>query len=423
MNRTGVGFTVICAAVLSSAACSEADPGIVGEGPARMDGGSGTTIDGSSVIATGDASGDKGGGIGTQCAGSISTPEKVPLDLFIMLDQSGSMSFDTGNGHSKWEEVVKALGTFISRPDVGGIGVGLQYFGLRDPAGTCAVVDCRSDVDCGAGCGPCVLPSDADAAVSVGVCQGVTTSDDSCNAALYATAEVPIAPLPGNAAAISASLARHRPFSGTPTLPALQGSIDYVTRWAAANPTHIAVNVFATDGEPAECDTDLQHIENVAKAGVDGMPSVRTFVIGIHGENEGVPGMTGSGLDNLHRIAAAGGTDKAFLVTNNTAAQFLAALNKIRVTTLSCAYFIPKPTMGAIDVDKVNVEYTPGGADTPMTIPRVKDKSACGDRDGWYYDDPLHPTQLVMCDATCQLFTSDYEGTIQIQLGCATIVR
>jgi hypothetical protein len=418
MGRTRAEIAV-CAATAMLFACSEAEPGIVGEVPADLDGGP-FASDGSSTISTADAKGDASG-IGTSCAGSISTPEKVALDLFIMLDQSGSMLIGTGGERSKWEEVVRALQTFVARPDVGGIGVGLQYFGLRDPNGKCTVVNCKNDADCGGGCGPCNF-DEADA-TGAGICTGVMNGDDdSCNAADYATAEVPIAPLPDNAAALTASLARHRPFSGTPTHPALTGSIDYVARWATAHPTHIAVNVLATDGVPAECDQDIGHIEAIAKTGFDRMPSVRTFVIGIHGENEGIPGMPSNALDNLHRIAAAGGTDKAFMVTNNTAQQFLSALNKIRITTLSCAYDLPMPMTGRIDPAKVNVDYTPGGADAAQTIPKVKDKSACGQEDGWYYD-PTNPTRIMMCESTCSTLTADYEGKVQIEIGCATIVR
>jgi hypothetical protein len=412
---------VVCAATTTAAACSEADPGIVGEVPGRGDGGSPTGPDGSGAISTTDAGGD--GSIGPKCAGSVSTPEKVPLDLFIMLDQSGSMLISTGGPRTKWEEVLRALDTFVTRPDVAGIGVGLQYFGLRDPTAACAVVDCATDADCGADCGPCDLRPAEDGGAPRGTCAGVVQTPDSCRASDYSTAEVPIAPLPGNAAAISASLARHHPFSGTPTHPALEGSIAYVKAWATAHPTHVSVNVFATDGVPSECDQDIGHIEALAKTGFGGTPSVRTFVIGIHGANEGMPGMPVNALDNLHRIAAAGGTDKAFMVTNNTAAQFLAALNKIRVTTLSCAYLLPKPMAGPVDIDKVNVDYTPGGAGTPQTIPRVSGKGACADQDGWYYDDPANPTQIVMCDATCQLLTTDLDGEVEIELGCATIVR
>jgi hypothetical protein len=39
-----------------------------------------------------------------------------------MLDQSGSMLLGTGGERSKWEEVVRALQTFVARPDIGGIG-------------------------------------------------------------------------------------------------------------------------------------------------------------------------------------------------------------------------------------------------------------------------------------------------------------
>ena len=56
-----------------------------------------------------------------------------------------------------------------------------------------------------------------------------------------------------------------------------------------------------------------------------------------------------------------------------------------------------------------------------MVIPRVDNQAACGTGQGWYYDNPGEPTQIVMCPTTC----GDFEGgtgQVDIQFGCATIV-
>src|SRR5262249_24841427 len=159
-------------------------------------------------------------------------------------------------------------------------------------------------------------------------CYGAS-SFDSCNSVDYATADVPIAPLPGVASSIINSINAHGPNTGTPTLPALAGAIAYARTWAVAHPGHVVIDIFATDGEPGECDTDLNHINAVAAAGVAGTPKILTFVIGV-----------GQLQAALNGIAAAGGTGQAFIVDTNTMAtqQFLAALNMIRGTALGCNY-------------------------------------------------------------------------------------
>ena len=40
----------------------------------------------------------------------------------------------------------------------------------------------------------------------------------------------------------------------------------------------------------------------------------------------------------------------------------------------------------------------------------------------WYYDDPAHPTKIVLCDATCGAIEVDSTGEIDVQLGCSTVI-
>src|SRR6185312_476345 len=107
------------------------------------------------------------------------TAMSTPLDIYIMLDQSGSMD-DSPNNPTKWQSVTSALKTFVGQTNLSGISVGIQYFALNN---------------------------------------------ESCTAADYATADVEIAALPGVASAIDSSITAHGPSTGTPTSAALQGAI------------------------------------------------------------------------------------------------------------------------------------------------------------------------------------------------------
>jgi hypothetical protein len=334
------------------------------------------------------------------CAGQASKATLLPLDMFIMLDQSGSMTDPVAGGGNKWQAVTAALQAFVTQPGLTGVSVGIQYFGLP-PSGACPTT-CTSDAQCG-NYGPCD---------SFFGCLGCAFGGDSCDPNDYAQADVGIAPLPGNAAALISSLNAHSPATATPTSAALAGGIQFSKQWETAHPNHVTVHVFATDGDPTECDTTLSNIDGIAAAGANGAPSILTFVIGV-----------GSSLTALNGIAAAGGTTSAFIVdTNqNTNQQFLMALNAIRGSALGCVYTIPKSDGGMVDLGKVNVQYTPGGGGPTEEFPRYDDQAHCPTSgDGWYFDNNQTPTQINLCPKTCDKVSKDSMGEVNIVLGCAT---
>jgi hypothetical protein len=348
-----------------------------GHGGATTSSNSDSSSDVGNFVTSGsNSSGDTGAGGG--CAGEATKAQQLPLDIFIMLDQSGSMLDTVAGGGTKWDAVTQALKSFVTQPGLGGISVGIQYFGLPDPTDPFGF-------------------------------------SDSCNASDYAKADVEIAPLPGVAPAIIASINAHSPNTATPTSAALAGAIQHAKDWSAAHPGHVVIDIFATDGDPSECDLDLNNINAIAAAGYSGTPKISTFVIGV-----------GNSLSALNGIAAAGGTGQAFIVdtTQNVNMQFIAALNAIRGAALGCNYKIPVPSVGQPDYTKVNVEYTPGGSTTPQIIPQVPGKAQCpASGDAWYYDDPANPTQILLCDATCNKLSMDSMGTVNVVLGCKTVIN
>jgi hypothetical protein len=348
-----------------------------------------------------------GGADAPACATSNVTAQQVPLDLYIMLDQSSSMDGSVANGGTKWQAVSSAITTFVNQPNLDGISVGLQYFGVPAGGATCSALFCSTSADCGpAACGPCI------ASVCTGAFAG---GSDSCSAADYANAAVEIAPLPGVASAITTSMQGHGPSTDTPTSAALQGAIDHATTWAGAHVDHVVAVVLATDGDPSECDTSLPDIDAIAQGGAMGTPKILTFVIGV-----------GNSLGNLNGIASAGGTNAAFLVDTggNVNQQFLDTVNAIRGAALGCRYQIPLPADGsAPNYNQVNVVFTPsmGGV---QTLPYVMSAAGCpANGNGWYYDDPANPTQIILCDSTCSSVGADTGGSVSIYLGCTTIIE
>ncbi|MFT3766776.1 MAG: VWA domain-containing protein [Minicystis sp.] len=386
-------------------------------GSASGGGGSAWSFDGGSNDAADDA---------PACAADVNKAVPVTLDMFVMLDQSGSMSDPIPGGQTKWEAVTSAIASFLAQPSAEGIGVGIQYFGLYPGGGLCPGF-CYQDADCGPTGGPCsggrclnsFCSADADCGAFAPCDPGqkLCNCAQSCDAADYAKADVEIAALPGVAPAIIASMAYHAPVADTPTSAAIQGAIDHAKAWAAANPTHQVVVVLATDGAPAICDTNPNHINAIAASGINSMPRVPTFVIGI-----------GQLLDALNDIAQAGGTEQAFLIKtsqSDVSQQFVDAMNTVRAGTLSCAFAIPNPANGEPDYGLVNVQYTPGAAGSmPVIIPKVASAADCpDDGDAWYYDDELAPTRIIACKTTCDTLSHDAKGEVDVLIGCKTIPK
>jgi hypothetical protein len=450
-------------ALLVVGACGSGDDSTFTEGAGGDGGDEGGLLGGDGGLGTFRGDGSIDPEVLAACAADSQQAKQLPLDLYLMLDTSGSM-IDTVSGNTtKWAAVKAALGSFVNDPGSAGIGVGLQYFPIPKPN---VPATCSSNAECGAG-GPCGLtictvpgpnneavpcngasdcPGANNACVPFGRCSGninyVCTNingscganfgkcnatahycenPDTCVASEYATPAVPIASLPGAAGAITTSLNQHGPNGLTPTSGALQGAVDEAKTYATANAGHTVVVVLATDGLPTECDQNIANISGIAAAAAGGSPAVKTFVIGVFTSTEAATAQA-----NLDQIAAGGGTGKSFIIntSQNVEQQFLAALNQIRGSALPCEYTLPIPESGTPDYGKVNVEYTAGNG-TKSVIPYVKAAGNCGPQGGWYYDaDPANggkPTKVEMCPATCAMLKSDPKGRIDVLQGCSTV--
>ena len=90
--------------------------------------------------------------------------------------------------------------------------------------------------------------------------------------------------------------------------------------------------------------------------------------------------------------------------------------------TLACEYDIPPPPDGEeFNPAQVNVEFE-DGMGTTLPIGNVPGLADCaGVSDGWYYDDPLMPTKIVVCPQTCDQIQGLNNASVSIQFGCATI--
>jgi hypothetical protein len=419
--------------------------------------------DGPGAVIGGDALGD------AACAVTTQQAQQVPLDLYVMLDSSGSMlsAVSATNNTTKWTAVRTALTSFIQDQKSAGLGVGLQYFPQFQPGvpdgcettaacngfGPCEILrvcsdsqtQCETSTDCPRGetcdrigvctkqdtlCYPAGMQSLCTRNDPADYCDpipGYCNNRDRCDSASYAAPAVEVAPLPGAAAALVASLNNKTPDGLTPTAGALSGAIAHAQALARANPTHKVAVLLATDGLPSECEpTDIQGVSAIASAAQAGNPAVPTYVIGVFGPDEMAAAQV-----NLDAIAAAGGTGKAFVISTNSAnvtTSFVNALNAVRTAGLSCQYEVPANMQDGAGLDyfRVNVQFT-SGSGQQVTIGNVKNRAACSaTKGGWYYDvDPntgAAPKTISICDTSCAQMRADPAGRVDVLLGCMTMI-
>ena len=367
------GAAALCSIAAAAGGCAESsapdNPG------STSSGGSGTLS----------SNGGAGGGVGTGgdggsevCVVATAKAEAVTLALLMLIDRSESMFYE-----GKWQATQGALGEFFEAPSSEGISAGLLFFpSLTKPAQKCEVEP-------------------------------------------YKHLDVPIAPLPGNAFALTNAIpAEPTKDGGTPTLHAMIGALQVATAHQDANPTHRVNVVLTTDGDPGHCpgygNTAIpaevaETVNKVAEEAASALNynGVRTYVIG-------VPGAT---VSYLNTIANAGGTDKAYDVTE-AIGEFTETLDEIREASLGCDFALPEPP-GGVEVipNEVNFTYTPGGTSVSITLPRAENLTDCGDAPGWYYDDNVAPQKMILCPASCATVQNDKQAAVTAAFGCTSVLN
>jgi hypothetical protein len=325
------------------------------------------------------------------CVSDRVATEAAPIDIYVMFDQSCSMSCPAeqagpglccvGGPNPRIDQVRTAMNDFLGNPKSAGLGVGIGYFGY--------------------------LP----------------LGNTSCNPADYSRPAVGIAPLPGNTQAIEASLQGAMPTGETPTGAAIRGACTYAAQWKNTNPGRQVVVLLVTDGVPEapvsrNCKPTLPDAEAAAQDCLS-QNQVATYVLGV-----------GANLDNLSGLAQAGGTGHAYLAgTMDVSASVLDALNQIRDgAQVPCKFKVPPPPSGqTLDPSRVNVSYDDTSGKSNL-VPSAGTMANCA-AGGWYYDNPAAPTTLSLCPSTCDTVTAQLvaaavlkkSSALSIEYGCSTV--
>ena len=300
----------------------------------------------------------------SSCAATSLQAERVPLDMFIMADTSGSMD------GTKLTALKDGLTHFLQDGESAGMGAAAQQFPLGG-------------------------------------------ANESCDSNAYGSPAVPWALLPNPALVgwIGALVAD----GYTPTVPALQGAVDACKARVNAEPGRKCAVVLVTDGAPeGSClpvsTSAIGPLGDIAQDAWDN--GVAVFAIGF-------PGLSTVGQNVVIEIAKKGGTQVPIAIKEgNIDTDFTDALNEVRGMALGCEYQMPTTDTGQVNPNLVKVAYTPGDGSGTQTIPRESALADCGSGGGWAYDDNVAPTKLIMCASTCDAMRADPTGKIDILLGC-----
>lgn len=292
------------------------------------------------------------------CAGEVYEGESVPLDLYLMFDQSGSMStvVDSKTNTQRIDIVRSAVQSFLRDDESIGMGAGIGYFG-HQPLG-----------------------------------------DTTCDPDDYATPDVEIGALPALERDLIDSINSAEPTGETPTGAAIRGACEYVAAYKASegagrNPAIL----FVTDGEPKAppseetCAPTLGDAIEAAEQCFE-EKGIRIYVLGV-----------GPSLANLNQIAKAGGTGEAYLADLDNSEQVLNAFRAVRFAAqLPCELPLSAESVSSttLDLNASTVAYLDFEC-AYQEIPEVDDARGCKDAGGWYFDDAQAPSKIHLCEVTC----------------------
>lgn len=344
--------------------------------------GTGTAANGGGLLGTGGntgitgAAGNNGGsntGVGnspgSKCGDVTMTGSKLPPDIILVQDKSGSMANDdtdtscrNGCGAmSKWSELTTVLTDVLKNTDMS-VNWGLKFF---------------------------ASPGNSSCTVNPG-------------------ADVPIAMT--NSAAVLAALGAERPSSNTPTRKGINAAAAYLMTLTDSNPKYI---LLATDGlpncpdncrtstecgmvpNPDEVTATTQAITMAASMGY------RTFVVGI--------GNVADGVSALNAFANAGGVPQMGAATSYYAATDSQALeqafNTIVGVAASCNFAVPTPPPTSTR-SSINVQGD--GKDIPKDTTHMN---------GWDYTDQ-NMTSIQVYGSYCDQVKAGQISAVTIIFKC-----
>jgi len=328
-------------------------------------GGAGTSGNG----ITGVAASSGGGGNANNCGDVTTDSAKLPPDILLVQDKSGSMANNDSDSScnnmpgctSKWSELTTVLNTVTTSTD-SGVNWGLKFFASPGNGGQCNV---------------------------------------------NPGADVPIAAM--NSGAVNAAIAAQGPSSATPTRKAINAAVAYLQTLTDPNPKYI---LLATDGLPncpdncsgGACTNTPNTMENtlVTQAiTTANMAGFKTFVVGIGNVQAAVSAL--NDFANAGGVPQTGGATAYYAATDATALQN--AFNTIVGVAGSCTFTVPTPPpTSSRTAIAVTADGTTINKDTSNT-------------NGWNYTD-ANMTSIQIYGSTCDAIKAGTVTKVTIVFHC-----
>jgi hypothetical protein len=382
-------------------------------------GGTTIAIGGTSGVSGAAGAGEAGGAGGEEggetCAASTQVAELTTANLLFVIDKSGSMECNPPNGDpdlalrcanfpqkedpnedSKWEvtraALENALDTLSTQSNV---RAGLMLFPVPERAPTSASISEEA----------CYVDGVADVEISRLGSRGRAALDEVLDG-VTPDGETPL---------VGATILGYKYLSDALRAGTVEGN-NFV--------------VLLTDGAET-CAKGLltELVERDVPTAREW--NIRTFVIGAPGSEQArsllseiaYQGGTATSAGCSHGSSRADRGDCHFDMTesSNLAEDLNAALQEIsRTKILSCEYDVPEnPDGTGVDLNKVNVTYTPGAGRRERIS--KDDSDDCSAVNGWQYNADY--TKIVLCGEICDRVQADPEGKVSIELGCPTVVK
>ncbi len=331
----------------------------------------------------------------------------IPLDMYIVLDRSGSMNLpqlmpvrnempgagDCNVGDStvsRWCYALNALDGFFTSSVAAGTGVALQFF----PAGQCTASQSPLLYAC----------------CSSGAC---------CGGAAEGEPVVPLGTLPEVHDDLVTALNEQQPWADrTPIEAALRGMLAYTKE--ARRPGRQMLGLLITDGGPEGCNSNASTLASLVK---NHLTSARipTYVVATQGAAYSwLETIAKAGGAPSHTARCAGGVSPCHFydVGDGNPAVFKDVLQQIRRSAIACTYKMPSAEQGLTDPNDVALSWTPAKGGASTRVSRVARAADCSTAGGFYYDNASAPTSLSLCPTSCDALRSKDGGDVQILLGC-----